>query len=127
MRINYKNYELCLTEDGDVDCILLNGHEVGVDDCPEMNRPPSSDTILDNTLESAIEWINEDIKCRADEEEDVERYYLEEGDELFCDGVDAVVGKNDILCFNGYRDDTHYYYDGYDVEFDNDGKPYIER
>jgi len=116
MQIKYKNYELTLrSECGKmkVIAISLNGEEL------ENGTPTTSET-----LESAIQWIEEDIRCRR-EEPDI--YYLEEGDELFCDAVDVVVGKNDILCFNGYRDDTNYYYDGHEVDFNADGKPYIER
>ena len=97
--------------------ISLDGEELGQD---------AGDGVSGSTtLEDAIQWIEEDIKCREEETPDI--YFLEEGDELTCDCAYVVVGKNDILCFNGYRDDTNYYYEGLEVEFDNDGKPYVER
>jgi hypothetical protein len=120
MKIKYKNYELFISS-GKVLCITLNDEEVGANNAPDMIKHTNAET----TLEDAIQWIEEDIKCRKEETPDI--YYLEEGDELTCDCADVVVGKNDILCFNGYRDDTNYYYEGLTVEFDDDGKPYVER
>ena len=62
MKIHYKNYELSFNEDGDVDGIFLNDEEVGIDNCPEATEQP-----VPESLASAIEWINEDIRCRLEE------------------------------------------------------------
>lgn len=120
MKIKYKNYELVMTEDGNVDYILLNGNEVGVDECPEAVQKH----FVEN-LESAIEWIEEDIKCR-EEEENIVEYYLVAGEEAYCNSVDVILCKNNVFCFNGYRDDSDFFFQGHIVEFDDDGKPYIE-
>ena len=112
----YKNYNMTI-ESGQVTGIFLDGEDVGIDDCPESTEQPSP-----ISLESAIQWIEEDIKCRRDEEEKI---YLTEGSELTCDCVDVIVCKNYILCFNGYRNDANYYYEGHDVLFDDDGRPFI--
>ena len=59
MRIKYRNYELEYIK-GFVRSIILNGEEVGVDDANPNEKSFS-------TIEDAIQWIDEDIKWRNEE------------------------------------------------------------
>jgi len=52
-------------------------------------------------------------------------YFLQEGDELVADTVEAVVAKNDVIAFAGWGE-CGYTYNGYEVKFEDSGRPYIE-
>ena len=68
MKVEYKGYQLEIN-DGKVVYIELNGQEVGIDDCPASTTQTTSSV----KLEDAVEWINEDIKCREEDKEIIKK------------------------------------------------------
>ena len=134
MKTEYKGYELTVKQgwklsNGDfalaVVTISLDGEEVG-DDCPDQGGAVFlGDDSVETTLEDAIKWIEEDIRCRQEEEED--RYYLKTGDVVFNDGANGILQDDNTFKFVDWHMDGIFYFDGSAVEFDKDDKPFVSR
>ena len=57
----------------------------------------------------------------------MERYYLQEGDEVVVMGIEATWTGERFIVERSISTANNLYYDGPEVEFDENGKPYVER
>ncbi|MCD6436364.1 MAG: hypothetical protein J7L15_08290 [Clostridiales bacterium] len=116
MQVKYKDYELTIKK-GKVVCVSLDGEDIGMDFESYEAQP--------RNLDDAIEWIEEDIQCRIDEEGE-NKSYVPEKAEIYVHGGEGTLAKDGTVRFVRWSDEADMFYDGVEVLFDDDGKAYTE-
>ena len=111
MKVEYRGYQLEF-KDGKI----YIGHSKHDLDCGDAHCI---------RLEEAISWINEDIRCR--EEENENRIYLDDGDKIYVEGGYGVLGKDNIVKFIKWHIEARMFFEDREVFFDDDDKAYVKR